>query len=274
MARDGEMAARDYVALVLAGIGAETEIGVVQSLQAKVRTAVDRFADPAWAPRGWARLAELADRAMRSAEPGSDHQLAWTRTFATAARTPEQLAELRALLDGTATVPGLAVDAELRWTLLANLVAVGAAGDAEIEAELERDPTASGQRRAATARALRPTAAAKAETWRLATEDDGIPNAINAAIIGGFSHPTQHALTRPFTKPYFEVVQDVWERRTSEIAQNVVVGLFPDDISPGTVAAADEFLARDGVPPALRRLVSEGRDDVLRALHARERDAG
>ena len=273
MARDGEMAARDYVALVLAGIGAETEIGVVQSLQTKVRTALDRFADAARAPEGWSRLAELADGAMRAAEPGSDHQLAWTRTFAAAARTPAQLAELRGLLDGTTTVPGLAVDAELRWTLLANLVALGAAGEEEIEAELDRDPTASGQRRAATARALRPTAEAKAEAWRLATEDDEIPNAINAAIIGGFSHPTQHVLTRPYTRPYFEVVEDVWERRTSEIAQNVVVGLFPDDISTDTVAAADEFLARDGVPPALRRLISEGRDDVLRSLHARERDA-
>ena len=88
---------------------------------------------------------------MRAAEPGSDHQLAWTRTFAAAARTPEHVAVLRGLLDGTDPVPGLAVDADLRWTLLQALVAVGAAGDAEIDAELERDPTASGQRRAATA---------------------------------------------------------------------------------------------------------------------------
>jgi aminopeptidase N len=53
----------------------------------------------------------------------------------------------------------------------------------------------------------------------------------------------------------------------------VVVGLFPDAIAPETVAAADAFLADGTVPPALRRLVSEGRDDVLRALRARARDA-
>ena len=39
------------------------------------------------------------------------------------------------------------------------------------------------------------------------------------------------------------------------------------------MAAADAFLAGADLPPALRRLVSEGRDDLLRALHARERDA-
>ena len=273
MTRDGEMAARNYVTLALAGISAESEIGVVQSIQAKVRSALDRFADPAWAEKGWTRFAELSAAGMRAAAPGSDHQLAWARAFAGAARSAEHVAELRGLLDGTVEVPGLAVDAELRWTLLQGLVALGAAGDAEIDAELERDPTASGQRRAATARALRPTAEAKAEAWRKATEDDELPNAINEAIIGGFHHPAQHELTAPYVRAYFEVVPAVWERRTSEIAQNVVVGLFPDAIAQSTVDAADAFLAADDVPAPLRRLVSEGRDDVLRALRARDRDA-
>jgi aminopeptidase N len=71
-------------------------------------------------------------------------------------------------------------------------------------------------------------------------------------------------------------VHDVWRRRTSELAQNVVVGLFPtwsSTISPDTVAAADAFLAADDVPDALRRLVVEGRADVLRALRARAADS-
>ncbi len=273
MTRDGEMAARDYVALALAGVSSESEIGVVQSIQAKVHSALARFADPAWADAGWSRFAELAAGALRAAAPGSDHQLAWARTLAGSARSAEHVAQLRGLLSGEVVVPGLAVDAELRWTLLHGLVALGAAGDAEIDAELERDPTASGQRRAATARALRPTPDAKAEAWRKATEDDELPNAINEAIIAGFHNSAHQELTAGFVAPYFAVIRDVWERRSSEIAQNVVVGLFPAAIERSTVAAADAFLAGADLPPALRRLVSEGRDDLLRALHARERDA-
>ena len=39
------------------------------------------------------------------------------------------------------------------------------------------------------------------------------------------------------------------------------------------MAATDAWLAGDGHPAPLRRLVAEGRDGVVRALRARERDA-
>jgi aminopeptidase N len=95
------------------------------------------------------------------------------------------------------------------------------------------------------------------------------------AVIAGFAHPLQGELVAPYVERYFAEVADVWDRRTSELAQNVVIGLFPtwsSTISEATIAAADHFLARDGVPSALRRLVGEGRADVQRALHARARD--
>ena len=58
---------------------------------------------------------------------------------------------LRGWLDGDGVPAGLAIDTELRWTLLHALVAAGAAGPTEIEAELDRDRTASGERAAAQA---------------------------------------------------------------------------------------------------------------------------
>jgi aminopeptidase N len=145
-----------------------------------------------------------------------------------------------------------------------------------IAAELERDPSAAGQRYAAAARALTPSPQAKADAWQLALHDDSLPNAMQKAVISGFAHSTQGELIAPYVQRYFDEVAEVWERRTSELAQSVVVGLFPtwsSTITLDTVAAADAFLAADGVPSALRRLVLEGRADVLRALRAREIDA-
>jgi len=273
MTRDGEMAARDYLRLVLNGIGGESDIGVLLSLHRQALGALTQYADPGWAPVGWQEFAAAAHQAMRAAAPGSDCQLAWMRAFASAARSPEHLSVLRGVLAGTEVIEGLPVDAEMRWALLHALVATGMAGDDEIAAESERDPTASGKRRTATARALRPTAAAKADAWWLATEDDELPNATNEAIIRGFTHPAQEELLLPYVARYFEVVQEVWDRRSGELAQNVAVGLFPDVVSQSVVDAADAFLANPAVPPALRRLVAEGRAETARALRARARDA-
>src|SRR5918993_652208 len=123
MTRDAELAAREWVQIVLAGVRAETESSVVQALLARVQSALSSYADPTWAPTGWTQLADAALTAMHESEPGSDQQLLWSRTFASAARTDEHAAVLRALLDGSEEVPGLTVDADARWAFLHGLVA-------------------------------------------------------------------------------------------------------------------------------------------------------
>jgi aminopeptidase N len=270
------MATRDYLALVLAGIDQEDDIGVLQSLTRQLHRALEIYADPAWAPAGRASFAAKAYAALRAAEPGSDLQLAWTHALLSMMSSTEHVEFARGLLDGTETVEGLAIDDELRWSIVQTLSALGAIDEEGIEAERERDPSAAGQRAAATARALRPSAEAKAEAWRLAVEDDELPNAMQSAVINGFAHWTQGELVRPYMQRYFDEVSDVWERRTSELAQNVVMGLSPtwtSTCNDETVAAADAFLAREELPSALRRLVSEARADVLRAIRARRADA-
>ncbi|MEX5717444.1 aminopeptidase N [Geodermatophilus maliterrae] len=271
--RDAELPAREWVQLVLAGIDAETEISVVQSLLARVQTALTSYADPAWAPTGWTALADKALQALEAAGPGGDEQLQWSRTLSAAARTEAHAAVLRGLLDGSRVVEGLSVDADARWAFLNGLVAIGAAADAQIDAEAERDATATGVRRAATARALRPTAEAKEEAWKRAFHDADVPNAVHEALVAGFWHPAQRELTAPYVDRYFAEIGPMWERRPGEIAKNAVQYLFPPVVEERTLQAADAWLAEEDHPAPLRRLVTEGRDGIARALHARQRDA-
>jgi len=171
----------------------------------------------------------------------------------------------------------LALDPELRWAIVQSLAARGRYDDQDIDAELAADPSAAGLRYALSAKSLLPTPEAKAEAWRRATEDDSLTNAMQEAVIVGFAHSTQGELIAPYMQRYFDTVFDVWQRRSSEIAQNVVVGLFPtwtSTIDQATLDAADAFLRRPEIPSALRRLVSEGRADVQRALRARASDLG
>ncbi|EME24171.1 aminopeptidase N [Rhodococcus triatomae] len=282
MTRQAEMKARDFVALVQRGIGAETEVGVVQRLLMQAHTAIASYAEPGWAGEtGWPGFANRLLELAREAEAGSDHQLAFVNALTGAQLSAWHAEVLTELLDAdpaTVGLPGLLVDTDLRWRIVTALAAAGEV-DADgpespfIDAEAERDPTAAGARAAAAARAARPQAAVKEQTWQAVVHDDALPNITARSIIGGFAGAGQATLLEPFVAKYFADIAGVWERRSSEVAQTVVVGLYPSwSISDESVTAADEFLAGDH-PPALRRLVVEGRAGIVRSLQARTFDA-
>ncbi|OPF78030.1 aminopeptidase N [Streptomyces antioxidans] len=274
MVRDGELATRDYLALVLSGIAKESDIGVVQSLHRQLKLALDLYAAPDWRETGLARWTGATLDHLRAAAPGSDHQLAWARAFIASARTDAQLDLVSGLLEGTEAIEGLTIDTELRWALLERLAATGRADEAAIAAELERDKTSAGERHAATARAARPTPQAKAEAWASVVESDKLPNAVQEAVIGGFVQTDQRELLAPYAEKYFAVAKDVWNSRSHEMAQQIVVGLYPAlQVSPETLDATDAWLASAEPSAALRRLVTESRAGVERALRAQSADA-
>ncbi|MFI5100968.1 MAG: aminopeptidase N, partial [Actinomycetes bacterium] len=275
MTRDAEMRGRDFVRLVCNGAAAESDIITVQSVLRQASSAVDLFIDPGHRALAKTELASAMRDLALAAEPGSDHQLALVRAFAGVAADPADLELLGGLLDGTTDLPGLDIDTDLRWALLRRLVSTGVRSDDAIDAELARDNTASGQRHAATARASRPTAAAKNEAWAAVVETDNLPNALQTATIAGFQDPDHRDLLEPFVDRYFASVGPVWDTRTSEMAANIVIGLYPALIvDPGVAAKTDAYLDTEHPAAPLARLLAEGRDGIQRALRCQARDAG
>jgi aminopeptidase N len=275
MLRDGELAARDYVRLVTTGLPAEDDINLVTATLMQGRSALTFYADQAWADAdGWPRLTRTAEQALERSEPGSGFQLVWARMYAACARSGGDLAVLADWLRGQDVPEGLSIATDLRWSVLHSLVAGGAAGPDEIEAELDRDRTASGERQAALAQALVATPGSKAETWRRMVEDRQLPNWLLRSMLQGFQHPMQLELTAPYASRYFEVVDEIWATRDGDPAQDFVELAFPAyHVSEDTVALADAWLANGDHAAPLRRLVAEGRDGLIRALRARAKDA-
>jgi aminopeptidase N len=273
MVRDAELAARDYVALVCAGLPSERDINLITATLRQAQSALIMYADPEWAPTGWGKLADAALTALGGTEPGSGFQLAWARAYASAGRGAGDLARLRGWLDGIGVPEGLRIEADLRWGVLQSLVALGAAGPAEIDAELDGDRTASGEREAAFARALVPTAESKAETWRRLVSDHHLPNWLQRSMLQGFQHSAQVELTHPYATEFFAAVGDVWRRRDGDPAQEFALLAYPSyQVAEETVRLSDAWLADSDEPAPLRRLIAEGRDGVARALRARARD--
>ncbi|KQX72696.1 aminopeptidase N [Aeromicrobium sp. Root472D3] len=264
MTRDAELSGADFVTLVLAGVGSETDLTAVGSLLRQGNSAVNLYtapdARPALAQRWQAGLSELVD----AAEPGSDHQLALVRAFASAASTPERL---RSILAGE--LDGLTLDTDLRWTIVTALARIGDADEAEIAAELERDNTISGQENASAARAIRPSADAKETAWQIAAVDRSTPNETRRSTALAFQVSGQADLLEPYVDRYLDLASTVVDDMGVWIGQVALVYLFPlANPSQATLDKVDAWLASTSANPAAKRYVSEGRDDLARALRA------
>ncbi|MCB5167411.1 ERAP1-like C-terminal domain-containing protein [Streptomyces bambusae] len=127
---------------------------------------------------------------------------------------------------------------------------------------------------AAYAHAARPTAAAKAQAWASAVEDVALSPAARQAVISGFTQADQRDLLAPYTERYFAALDGVWRSRGAETARQIVTGLYPVlQADRETMAATDAWLAAHDAPPALRRLLSEGRARTEQTLRVRAADA-
>jgi aminopeptidase N len=272
LTRDGELRARDYAALVRAGVPSVRGATALRTLLDQAERAVTEYTDPAWRAEGVPAHAAALLELARGAEPGGDPQLQYAQSFAQLARSPEQLDVVAGLLSGDVELPGLTVDTSLRWSLLRRLVVHGRAGAADIDAELTRDPTAAGERSAATCRAALPTAEAKSAAWGRATAGT-LSTAQVTAVLDGFRETTRAELLAPYTERYFTTLTEVADRWPTELTQSFAHAAYPaTDASPATLERTDAYLAAATPPPWLRRLVTEARAELARALHAQAKD--
>ncbi|MEX0874399.1 MAG: aminopeptidase N [Actinomycetota bacterium] len=269
MLRDAELPARNYLDLVLNNVSGETDIGVVQDLVGRSGAAVNVYGDPSNRDPARAKLATKAKTQLDAAEAGSDVQLTWARAFIGAARSNEDVAFLKGLLDGSSSIDRLEVDTDLRWSIVSSLAATGNGDEELIAAEFERDPTDQGERHAVSARAARPTPEAKAEAWERITQDAELTLAMIRSLIGGFQIPFQDELLEPYADNYFQELLGFWERRDLDLGLAFVGGMYPDVYKQEVLDATDALLAKDDLPPPVRRLLLEQKDDTQRVMRAR-----
>ena len=101
-----------------------------------------------------------------------------------------------------------------------------------------------------------------------------LPSATFRAALGGFQDPDNDELLAPYATRFFDVVADVWRDWGSDMAQYFAENAYPVTvISQQALDDATASIGRGDLPAPLRRLLSEGRDDVARALRNRQRDA-
>ncbi len=148
--------------------------------------------------------------------------------FANSLTTPEHADVVRRLRDGALVLDGLTIDTDLSWQLLVGLATVGAVDGAAIDAALAADNTAKGAEFAAQARAALPTPEAKQAAWSSLVDHDDLSNTIVRSAALGFTHPAGAALLEAFVPQYFDRLLSIWDSRTFQVANYLIVGPVPE----------------------------------------------
>ena len=291
--RDAFIGSPLFVEAVLAHADDDTEPGTLATLLSQALRAASRYSgprtrralldrlladDPARDPEdsaplpgrgGWGRLCAAA--------PGSDSQLVRARAWLEAAGQAGRLSQqsrvqvtdrIRLLLNGG--LPGLEPDADLRWRALTALARLDAVGAGELAAQRKADLTAKGITHYLRASSSAPREELKTEIFERLLNESSLSNDHIDALIAGFAVDAHRELTAPFTARYLHELQGMWSGRGQEIATRLVTGLFPVCGDEADAQAVEDWLeGHPEAPPALRRLVLKGLDDLQRALAAR-----
>ena len=272
MLRDAEINATDFIDIALAGLTGEDDIATVTIIANQLVTAVEFYSFPSKRDSARLKVGNAFEAMLRDAKAGSDHQLQFARNFTSFASSAEHNDLIKELLDGK--LAGLKVDADLRWTFVIALSERGLMDKAALAAELLKDNTLTGQLSHATAVAAMPTPEAKAETWKSITTEE-ITTSLREAKLAGFMRALHRPLLAAYVDPYFDLLLETWGKKSYEVASKFVTGMYPAYITnQATLDKTINWLATTGKDgqAGLRRLVSEGRDSLERALKVQAKD--
>ncbi|TXC94370.1 aminopeptidase N [Streptomyces sp. ISID311] len=280
MVRDGALAPTAYLDAARTHLPHETDLAILQGVLAFARTQIaDHYLPAAARHTALTTLTALSRDILRRTE-GPAHgteaglRLTAVRAFIDSATTPEGIQDW---LDDGSVPGGPHLDPELRWRILGRLATLGAgpldALRAAIDAELARDPGATGREGAARCHAALPDPAAKQAAWdALFTTDEhaGLSNYLFIATATGFWAPEQHELLRPYVARYFTAAPALAAARGPALAAAAGRQAFPDTfVEDETLRLGEACLADGQATPALRRKLVDQLDDLRRALKIR-----
>ncbi|MBT2486971.1 aminopeptidase N [Streptomyces sp. ISL-96] len=270
MVRDGELEPAAYLDTARTHLPEETDLAIVQGVLTFAHTQItDRYLPLSERPAALATLTTICRDLLRRTEDGNGAGLRLTavRHFIDAATQPDGIQDW---LHSGSVPGGPELDPELRWRILRRLAVLGATDEAAISAELDRDPSATGQEGAARCRAALPTPEAKAAAWTRMFEDDTLSNYLFSATAQGFWQPEQTALVHGYVPRYYRDAKAVADRRGPAIAEAAGRYAFPHfAVDADSLRLGEDFLRDAEMIPALRRKLADQLDDLRRAIAVR-----
>ena len=269
--REAEFAPRDFLALELRLLPAETDEALLQSLLGQMTTALHRYTSEQTRTDTAQRAEQLATEGMLNSKD-RDFRIIWFRGLRSIAESEPGRARLKDLLNGKLAVPDVELRPLDRWTMVTALIALkDPDADAVLAAEQKRDSSGDGLKYVYVAQAARPDAANKQHYF-----DDYLHNASHPEdwieqSLGAFNYWNQSELTLRYLTPALDALPQIKRERKIFFVLGWLNAFVGGQRTAKAQAEIRAFLATGAVDNDLRLKILEVSDELDRTVKIRTR---
>ena len=269
--REAEMPPGEYLQLALKALPEEQDEDLTATLLNHATTAYQAYlpdqTHAAFAPQ-FETL--CADRMQHAADLGL--RITWFRAFRAIATSPSARQQLKDLLAGKVTLPGIELKSLDRWRLITALLArQDEDAEALLTAEKQRDAGDEGRKQAYLAEAARAEATTKQRYFHDYLQNPAVPEDWIEGSLGSFNVWNQSALTLPFLKPALEALPQVKRTRKIFFGLAWLNAFIGGQHSPEALAQVQTFLRTTKLDRDLELKVLEVVDELERTVQIREK---
>jgi aminopeptidase N len=269
--RFAALAPRDYLSVALQNVPSETDETLVRSLGARSTTALHRYVNPGLRGKFLPGFESLSIDKMTHA-PQQDLRIMWFRTLVGVASTRVALEELKALLNGKASVPGVQLRSRDRWNMVVTLIAQRDPQANQVyESEKQRDHTGDGLKYSYAAGAAKPDPTTKKWYFNDYLHNPARPEDWVSGSLGEFNEWNQAELTAPYLRPALDALPQIKQQRKIFFVLGWVGAFIGGQQSAAADAEVHGWLNSAQLDPDLRLKVLQVVDELDRTVRIRQR---
>jgi aminopeptidase N len=270
--RDAQLDPARFARLVLTELPLEKDEQIVPVLLGRLGRTIS-----AYLPPDRARETRLAAEAVLWAMANDTTRVFGVRraaldAFVGLAATPTGLARMKTLLhvDSAAGAP---LRDPTRWSVVNRLLVLDDAdGEQALAAQMARDTTADGHRRAFIAGAARPGAAVKAEYFRRWFADTSLNEDWASGSLETFNAIEHQFFTLPYLLPALDSLPYIQHHRRIFFLGAWLGSFLGGQTSPGARGLVQDYLtAHPALPLDLRQKILQNADELERTIRIRTR---
>jgi aminopeptidase N len=264
--REARMPPQDFLALAMRSLPGEKDPELALALTGRARTTFSKYLTQPQRSAVGPRFEELLAEGMRNADT-VDLRINSLRAFIDVAESEGARQQLKDLLAGKTSIPGVPLRQRDRWNIVATLVAAGDT-DAEklLAAERAADKTSDSARYAWGAGAGRPQAENKRRYFSDYTANSEVSEDWITTSLSSFNHWNESNLTLAYLEPALSALPQMKRTKKIFFVLNWLGSFVGGQSSPEALVIVNRFLDSGDLDPDLRLKVLEVKDDLDRAV--------